>query len=1175
MATNDFRTRTTALTTSQSAVSHVVFALVAATNATILTPSSISLFDHPTKSVSGEAGAVTRTCPKEVSMIRVLRGLLLTVSICSVSLAERPIQTISGPTLSPDGNSIVFSHRGDLWRVSTEGGPATRLTVSPSSEMMPKYSPTGDRIAFVSDRTGSRQIHVMDADGGDAEQLTFHTEGYGLEGWFPDGRQLLVSGSRDHFWRNSTRFMTIDSEKRSAEQILFDGYCSSGSVSPDGDLILFVREGEREWRKGYHGSRAARIWQYQRSTGEFQKLVHHATGSFAPVWMPDGSAFLYCGSQDARNGARNLWRYDLQSGESVKLTQFEDDLVMQPAVSQDGSTIIFTHLFDLYRLSPEGGKPPVRIAITEDSDDLGEDTVRRSLKSATDLSFSKDGLEMAFIAGGDLWVMETVLKEPVQITHTAEFESDPVISGDGNAIYVVGWRDGKPDIMRIERADENKYWWQNTEFRTTAITDDASVEASLALSPNGKHIAYLRERGDLWIRDLESGDAHQLVESFSAVAFDFSPDGKWITYSKSDNDFNSDIWIVPVDQSEPAVNISRHPDNEYSPVWSPDGKLIAFSGRRMEDEVDIYYVWLAEADDDIDTRDRRLKETLEKLKKARKSSSPAPKKTTTEEANGGDKKPEQGDAKSDAEDAKDDDGKTDALPRVVIDFKDIHRRLKRISIANSSERGLSWSPDGRTLVFSATVDGESGTYRVKFPDELTPKKVSSSTGRIKGWLKSPERILWLSSGGVPAMLPLSGSGGETYAFDAPQEISRSGRYRAGFETAWRVMRDNWYNDDFGNHNWNEVRRKYVDAAAAAVNDGEFRQVIELMLGELNGSHLGFYSSGRGSRSSGDDWRPVTAHLGVRFDSAFRGPGLKVRDVIPEGPATQYGSEIHPGEVILSIDGTDVDPDFDLTTVLNGRLDRDIHLRVRGKGKKAEERDVMLRPTTYGRARSALYQKWQDDNRKLVERRAENIGYLHIQGMNWPSFLEFERELYDVGYGKDGLIIDVRDNGGGSTTDHLLTALTQPTHAITVPRGGGQGYPHDRKVYASWDKPIVVMCNQNSYSNAEIFSHAIKGLGRGKLVGVPTAGGVISTGARSIMDLGTLRLPFRGWFVKWTGEDMEMNGAVPDVIIWPLPTEIPNGRDRQLNKAVQLLQKEIKEWKATPTPKLIKATERED
>ncbi|MCP4592229.1 MAG: peptidase S41, partial [bacterium] len=170
-------------------------------------------------------------------------------------------------------------------------------------------------------------------------------------------------------------------------------------------------------------------------------------------------------------------------------------------------------------------------------------------------------------------------------------------------------------------------------------------------------------------------------------------------------------------------------------------------------------------------------------------------------------------------------------------------------------------------------------------------------------------------------------------------------------------------------------------------------------------------------------------------------------------------------------------------------------------------------------------------------------------------------------------IDVRNNGGGFTADHVLTVLCQPSHAITVPRGGGQGYPEDRRVYATWNKPIVMMCNQNSFSNAEIISHAVKTLKRGKLVGAPTAGGVISTGGTGIMDVGFLRLPFRGWYILPTGEDMELNGAVPDFVLWPQPGEMPAGKDIQLEKAIEVLLDDVTQWNARPQPPLRKASER--
>ncbi len=326
-----------------------------------------------------------------------------------------------------------------------------------------------------------------------------------------------------------------------------------------------------------------------------------------------------------------------------------------------------------------------------------------------------------------------------------------------------------------------------------------------------------------------------------------------------------------------------------------------------------------------------------------------------------------------------------------------------------------------------------------------------------------------------------------------------------------------------------------------------------------------------SRTPGT-WRPVTAHLGLRFDTDFKGPGLKVRDVVARGPTSQASSLVKAGEVVLAIDGTAVDPAFDLTQVLNGQTSRDVRLSVRDD--QGTTRDVIVRPTTYTTISGLLYDKWVEDTRQQVEELSDGqLGYLHIRAMNASSLVKFDEDLYFAGAGKDGLIIDVRENGGGSTADYILTALTQPVHAITLSRAGGIGYPQDRKVYASWHKPIVVLCNQNSFSNAEILSHAVQVLKRGKLVGVPTAGGVISTGSTRILDLGSLRTPGRGWYGIESGEDMELHGAVPDVILWPEPGQMPRGEDIQLRKAIEVLKADVKAAHAKPLPKLIKASER--
>jgi tricorn protease len=519
-------------------------------------------------------------------------------------------------------------------------------------------------------------------------------------------------------------------------------------------------------------------------------------------------------------------------------------------------------------------------------------------------------------------------------------------------------------------------------------------------------------------------------------------------------------------------------------------------------------------------------------------------------------------------DEKKDDKDEDEVEPVEIDFDDLEDRIRRISIPDASESRLLWSSDSKKLAFEASIKGDKGMYTVTFPDDLKPKKLTSTTGSYARWLKTGNQIAWLVSG-RPATMSAGGKA-TSYGFSVQQVVDVAARHAAAFDQAWRVMRDQFYDERLNGHDWNAIHAKYRPMAASALTPDALETVVNMMLGELNGSHLGFNASSKRWSKSG--WREITRHLGVFFDPAYEGPGLRIRDVVPDTPADEERHRLEAGEVILAIDGVEVGPHTRLARVLTGPAEREVVLKVRGA--EDAERTVTFRPTTYGSVRRRLYDMWLDQERATVERLGEGrLGYLHVRGMSWPSFERFETELYKVGHGKEGLIIDVRNNGGGFTTDHLLTVLTQPRHAMTIGRGGKPGYPQDRMVYARWDRPVVVLCNQNSFSNAEIFAHAIKTLKRGRVVGVRTAGGVISTGGTKILDVGSLRLPFRGWFLLDSGEDMERNGCVPDVTIWPEPGEMPAGKDRQLEKAVEVLLEDVEAARASGFPKPRYASER--
>jgi C-terminal processing protease CtpA/Prc len=304
-------------------------------------------------------------------------------------------------------------------------------------------------------------------------------------------------------------------------------------------------------------------------------------------------------------------------------------------------------------------------------------------------------------------------------------------------------------------------------------------------------------------------------------------------------------------------------------------------------------------------------------------------------------------------------------------------------------------------------------------------------------------------------------------------------------------------------------------------------------------------------------------LGVELEAVPT--GLKITHIVPNSPADRSSSKLAVGDVITAVNGTAVSAGTNIYELLNGTANERTLLAVTNGG---NAREVVIRPATS--LRSELYEEWIEERKRLTEKYSNGrLGYIHIQGMNWPSFERFERELTASGLGKEGIVIDVRYNGGGWTTDMLMTVLNVRQHAYTVPRGAvssldkqhqayANHYPYgERLPQAALTLPSVALCNQNSYSNAEIFSHAFKTLDHGTLVGMPTFGAVISTGGQGLLNGSYVRMPFRAWYVKATGENMELGPAVPDVVLENAPDSKAKGEDEQLRKAVEVLLSEMK------------------
>jgi tricorn protease len=952
---------------------------------------------------------------------------------------------------------------------------------------------------------------------------------------------------------------------------IFDAFANDGKLSPDSNKILFTRGRTHTRRKGYVGPAAAQLWfaSLEGVPPSFQRISPDRPDGMNieylwPNWV-DNKKFLFIAE---KKGTRNL--YSLSFNESGKLekpkqlTHYsvpEDHFgVQNPVRARNAGTVVFRHGFDLYQMDPRSGNPPRKIEIVCPLDVPSIALERRTEKTATAADFTPKGKEIVFSAGGDLWVMDLILSEPIRLTHDAVQEREPLFSPDGKRIYFISDREGfHSDIWYATKKDPKKPWFLQKGFAFKRLTNDAATERSISFSPDGKRIAYLR-KGDLIHTDLDGGGMVLAQRGWDQPEFEWSPDGKYFVLIRNDQDFNRDVRIIRSDGGGILVNLSRHPDLDMGATWSPDGTKIAWVGRREEGEMDIFYANLSPKNEEETERDRKVEKALKAFqKKSKKGTKKEGKATKTSSPTS--KKSKQ--AKDATQNSK-----------PVLDLPGAWERVHRIALKGSRERNLFFSKDGKTLFFNSQGNGRSGYYSISFPKVGKPKSIAKNLPRLLHRLKNGS-IVGLNSGS-PALIAAKTLKVKTYPFKVNLTWDWRERRTAIFRQAWSAIGEMFYDPALNNRDWKALGDRYAAVAPYCLSSSQFSTLVNEMLGELNGSHLGYRRAQSPASLKGPDpkpWKKRAYDLGLRYDRKARGPGLLIKSVIYKSPAWQHRSKILPGERLLEIQGKAISPNSDIDSMLIFENEKPIQIKV--SNFSGASRTLNITPKTKMFIGNLLYDDLVRRRRKEVEESSGGtLGYVHIRGMNWSSFNRLEAELFSAGSGKEGLLIDVRDNGGGFTADHILTILCQPSHALTLPRGGTlPGYPQDRRIYASWTKPIVLLCNENSFSNAEILSHAVKSLDRGKIVGERTAGGVISTGGTLLLDGSFLRLPFRGWFIASSGQDMELNGCMPDFRVPAGPEAEQKGFDSQLLKAIQVGMDEVAAWKSQPHPKLIRRSQR--
>ncbi len=996
------------------------------------------------------------------------------------------------PSVSPDGKWVAFSYQGDIWKVKISGGEAIRLTASPADEIYPKWSPDGKWIAFSSDRFGSYDVFVIPAEGGIPRRLTFrHSRDY-VSGWSPDGKRVLFFSNRDFSYHYANYNLYEVSLEGGTPKEVVPELSTFGTWSPDGSWVAFNYGSSEEWKKGYHGSANLEVYLYSPSKKQFKRITRYDGNDKWPLWSRDGKWVYFVSDRD---GVFNLWKKNIETGKTVQVTHFREE-ILHPSLGP-GGILVFEHKGWLYRMK-EGGKAE-RLEFSASSDlPSGVKKYLELRGDAEEISPSPDGKAVAVVLHGEIFLVSTRGGRTVNLTRTPWREYSPVWSPDGKRLYFVSDRSGSRDIYYLYAAD-GKQLLRSLDVRVKKVVGGKGEEWSPVLSPDGKKLAFIRGKGNIWISDSDGKNQRLLSPYWNAYDLTFSPDGRYLSFSRDDNDFNREIYFLDLnDLKAKPVNISMHPYEDYSGLWSPDGLFFVFISHRIMRNPDLWFFYLTR---EADYRTRQdWEEYYSKKKKEEKV-------------------------------------------KVKIDFEGIRHRLRRITDYPSQETSLEISSDGKTIYFvSQTREG----WDLFSYDRIKGKIKRLTQGQeISGkllWDGKREKLFFINRG-KPAYYDVKKKKVKNISFYAKVLVDLPSENLEKLSEAWRTLRDYFYDPKMHGADWKGLYGKYKPLFSQVATPHEFCYLFNIMQGYLKASHTNCYPPKGKSPEEGRELGAVVVPCRE---------GVLVKKVLPDSPGSYPQSLLKKGDIILKVDGVEVRKDNFYRLLLDRK---EVLLEIKRGG---ERLSLRIKTIPERKQRNLIYRAWVEERRRMVERLSGGkLGYIHIQAMGLTSFHTFIEELYAAAHGREGLVIDVRNNPGGWTTDYLLASLMVKNHAITVPRDGGPGYPQGRRIFYAWTKPIVVLANSRSYSNAEIFSWSIRTLARGKIIGERTNGSVISTGAQRLIDGSFVRVPFRGWYVNdGTMTNMEGHGCPPHI---PVPYRLGDEAksvDRQLQVAVKEILKEI-------------------
>ena len=1096
-------------------------------------------------------------------MKKLITCLSFALAAVSVGYAAVTPLWMRDARISPDGSEIVFCYKGDIYKVSAQGGTAVQLTTQASYEANPVWSPDGEQIAFASDRNGNFDLFIMSADGGAARRLTYHSASEIPSTFTPDGKYVLFSASIQDPATSAlfptsaiTELYRVPVEGGNTEQVLgtpAEWVCFDKAGS---NFLYQDRKGfEDEWRKHHTSSIARDIWLYDTQTGEHTNLTNRDGEDRNPVYAPDGKSVYFLSERNG--GSFNVYSFPLNAPQQVKpVTTFRTHPVRFLSVSDKG-TLCYAYDGELYTQLPNSRPQKVKVELVRDDDkDIAS---FRFSQGATSACVSPDGKQVAFIVRGDVFVTSTDYPTTKQITNTPAGESGLSFAPDNRTLVYASERTGNWQLYmaKITRKEDPNFP-NATLIEEEVLLPSKTVERRYPqYSPDGKEIAFIEDRNRLMVLNLETKKVRQVTDGSTwyntggGFDYEWSPDGKWFTLEFIGNrhDPYSDIGIVSA-QGGAITNLTNSGYMSGSSRWVLDGNAVLFQTERYGmrahaswgSQQDVMLVFLNQ---DAYDRYRLSKEDFELLKEFEKEQKKAKEK---DEKKKNEKKKDAGKDKKKDGDKDGDNGKSDkdkeSKKEIVVELKGIEDRIVRLT-PNSSDLGSAIvSKDGENLYYFSAFEGGYDLWKMNLREKETKRLHKLNTGWVSLSMDKDGNIFLLGSRNMQKMDAKS-EALKPISYQAEMKMDLAAEREAMFDHVYKQQQKRFYNLNMHGVNWDEMSAAYRKFLPHIDNNYDFAELLSEWLGELNVSHTGgrYFANGKGD---------VTSNLGLLFDWEYRGKGMRIAEVIEKGPFDHSRTKVKEGCIIEKINGQEISQENDITVLLNNKAGKKTLISLYDPQSKERWEEVVM-PISGGRLNGLLYNRWVKQRAAEVEKWSNGrLGYVHIQSMGDGSF----RTVYSDILGKynncEGIVIDTRFNGGGRLHEDIEILFSGQKYFTQVVRGREACDMPSRR----WNKPSIMLQCEANYSNAHGTPWVYKHRNIGKLVGMPVPGTMTSVSWETLQDPSLVfGIPIVGYRLA-DGSYLENSQLEPDIKVANSPETVVKGEDIQLKAAVDELLKEI-------------------